>query len=120
MFDCRGQQHSFSHTGIYQIYEVVSSSVQITACGGSGGNFNEDSFTINGGNGGCITGIVPTTVGTKLYVYVGGSGSAGSNSQKVVNGGFNGGGYGNYAGGGGGASDVRSSVGDASTRFIYC
>lgn len=111
-------QQTFTFTGNYQTYTATTASVQITACGASGGSFIRQSGSqIAGGLGGCITGVISTTIGATYYVYVGGvGGGETANTLRSVSGGYNGGGTGFYGGGGGGSSDVRTTVGSISSR----
>ena len=106
---------SFSYTGEEQTFTVPSGvrEVHVLAVGGKGseGGFP---FTATGGRGGfgaMAQADIVVTPGQKLYVEVGGNGTGwGPNSNDGGVGGFNGGGDpGTYvAGGGGGASDLRT------------
>lgn len=108
---------TFSYTGGEQSYVATSSSLQIDICGAQGGDFSSNGG-VGGRYGGCITAIVSVTSGSTLYVYIGGQGGTGSTSAGAVQGGYNGGGAGDYGAGGGGASDVRTTSGDLSSRII--
>ena len=117
----QAQTQTFSYNGAVQQYTATSSSIQVVACGAQGGSFTQQSGSaIIGGLGGCITAVLPVSMGSTLYVYVGGAGvkhvGGSSNSISSESGGFNGGGNGAYGGGGGGASDVRTVSGDYSSR----
>lgn len=98
---------TFSYTGAVQTFVASLNGVQIESCGAQGGSFSGTGGA--GGNGGCITATIAITPGTTLYVYVGGAGTTGSNSNSQAVGGYNGGGNGVYGSGGGGASDVRTN-----------
>ena len=94
-------------------------SLKVEAFGAQGGAAVERGV---GGLGGYISTTLVVTPGQRLYVYVGGAGD-------LYSGGYNGGG--NPApsatsncyvypapGGGGGATDVRTSVGDLTSRLV--
>jgi Glycine rich protein/Secretion system C-terminal sorting domain/PKD-like domain len=92
---------------------------------GATGGLDNYSGTIGGtpvaGNGARVTGTLNVTPSQQLYVYVGGSGNAGSVGGAA--GGFNGGGNAiNYSfgcgGSGGGASDVRLSGTGLANRIV--
>lgn len=112
---------TFTFTNQPQAFVVPAgvTSVTIEAWGAKGGDgpfycYNSmdpascASMTANkGGLGGYAKGTYPVTPGETLSIYVGGQGSTNYYSVYTL-GGFNGGGLpGPYAGGGGGASDVR-------------
>ena len=93
------------------------SSVQITAVGAPGG---QGATGVSGGAGAVATGTLSVTPGEALYIEVGGAGEPNTSGGA---GGYNGGGTGNTpiglnspigeAGGGGGASDVRTAPASA-------
>ena len=115
-YDCTFYQAYFPR-GLYKF----------TLCGGNGGvlnsaqetGFKNDDFPYAAG---CTSGIIKLKARTKMYVYIGGHGDDVKNSNSRSNGGFNGGGSGNYvktrSTGGGGASDVRAEVDDVFHRII--
>jgi len=94
----------FDYTGNYQEYIAkLPGYYYIEAYGAQGGSSL-------GGNGASTSGYVYLNRGEKLYIYVGGQGSAMATVTNI--GGYNGGGYsGNNSGansyGGGGATDIR-------------
>ena len=94
---------TFPYTGSYQVFDIPSGAknIRFDVQGARGGRF--------GGLGGQVTGSLGDLTG-RLYIFVGGQGSEGSNRP----GGFNGGGQsgGNHAdeGSGGGASDIRTTL----------
>ena len=99
-------------------------SITVTAAGAQGGQSGTlttvSSYTP--GQGGLIVSAVSVTPLATLYVYVGGAGMSGQNTNK---GGFNGGGdasyysySGSWGGGGGGASDVRTVLGSLPSRLV--
>ncbi|HYY22171.1 MAG TPA: glycine-rich protein, partial [Thermoleophilaceae bacterium] len=97
---------TFSSTGAEQVFSVPAGTtrVRIKAVGAPGGVGAQGE---TGGAGAVASGTVSSTVGETLYIEVGGAGG-----QAFAGGGpgFNGGGTGNReAGGGGGASDVRTA-----------
>ncbi|WP_166376057.1 Ig domain-containing protein [Aeromicrobium phragmitis] len=105
----------FAHTGGEQFWTVPAGVTQatVTLRGASGGAGAGSSFTPNppGGAGAEVVATIPVTAGTTYQVRVGGA-APGYGSQA---GGYNGGGGGRFignvhdlAGGGGGASDLRS------------
>ena len=125
---------TFSYTGDYYSWTVPASvnSLTIDVRGARGGNGVFPSCTngsagSNGGLGGKVTGTLTVTPGSTLYIYVGGKGEDGITQKN--SGGFNGGGgAGFYNGGagsvpcypgrGGGASDIRTTVADLSSRVV--
>ena len=106
---------TFSYTGSVQTYTVPAgdNALQVTAIGGSGGAYYSGG---SGGQGGEVSSTVPVSGGETLYVYVGGNGAG----EWADNGGFNGGGGtdSSFAGTGGGASDIRASENDLSSRIL--
>jgi|GEM_PF-2234694 len=105
----------FEYTGTVQSFTVPAGITALKfdvwgAQGGGGENYA-------GGNGGYVSGrLNGVTEGQTFYVYVGQKGVDLDYNRTAA---FNGGGRcGWYAGGGGGASDVRTAVGDLNTRII--
>lgn len=108
------------------------SSIHAVLVGGSGGAGAAGTGSVAaglaslGGHGMQVSGDVAVTPGEVIWVYVGGNGADGSNDfSNAGAGGFNGGGQGggngdpsNYAGGGGGATDLRTA--EATTPFTDC
>ena len=121
----QAQSTTFYYTGAVQSYNVPAgvASITVTAAGAQGGQAGAGIyFSSNApGLGGLIVSIVSCASRTTLYVYVGGAGKIGLNTNK---GGFNGGGNastccgGNWAGGGGGASDIRTVYAALSSRLV--
>ncbi len=122
----------FSLTGTPQTYTAAKSGYYIIEAWGAGGGMNRsqsklktgggDAYSNYGGAGGYTKGKIYLEKGTTLYIYVGGRGND-AVVKKIVAGGFNGGGRGDYdhaddeaAGAGGGASDIRL-VGGACDDF---
>ena len=104
----------FPYTGsssIYTIHRTGSYKLEVWgAQGGSGDNNNGK--VKEGGKGGYSRGVIYLSKETVLYIYPGGQGNKGRDSDTVPHqGGFNGGGasYGSNGGrgSGGGASDIR-------------
>jgi hypothetical protein len=105
----------FSFTGAPdQTFEIPAgvSSVNVVAVGAPGGGAGPRfPSPVPGGAGAVASGTLKVTGGQTLYVEVGGSGGDGWSGSE---GGFNGGGPGDFAGhpgsgGGGGGSDVRTA-----------
>jgi Glycine rich protein/Abnormal spindle-like microcephaly-assoc'd, ASPM-SPD-2-Hydin/Protein of unknown function (DUF1573) len=106
---------SFGYTGSVQTYTVPAgvNSLQVSATGGSGTGY----YHADGGAGGTVNSTIPATPGQTLYIYVGGNG--GTPNGYSAGGGYNGGGAsGPFAGSGGGATDIRNSSGDLSSRVL--
>lgn len=108
-------EKTFNYTGNSQVFRVPRNvhSITVTMRGASG-KFC-DSYP---GKGARVSAVIPVSPRQKLWVYVGGQGTASS-------GGFNGGGnggdpssFGNPSSGGGGASDVRVAPGELSDRIL--
>lgn len=104
--------------GSSETYEVgVTGKYLIKLWGASGGGNSSMS-----GKGGYTEGYVNLNAGDILYFYVGGQGQMSTNGAKA-NGGFNGGGdsgvsTSNFAGSGGGATDVRLNGNQLSNRIL--
>jgi len=115
-----------SGTNTFTVPKGVAS-VHVVAIGGTGGAGLADNHgTASGGAGGPgarVEGELSVSSGSTLYAIVGGNGLTGF-GVKSGDGGANGGFNGNScngslgAGGGGGASDVRTSPTDLSTRLL--
>lgn len=106
----------FSYTGSFQTWTVPPciTSITIEALGAQGGSSSAGG---TGGLGGRAVATVTVTPGDILYIYVGGAGFQAPGPGPCGGAGFNGGGDGTYnsaypqrAGGGGGASDVRTRL----------
>lgn len=107
---------TFTYTGAVQQFTVPPCVGTMTidvrgAAGGTGGSSGSA-----GGNGGGVTGVITSTPGQVMYIYVGGMGS-------VTAGGFNGGGNGGVSStssgsGGGGGSDIRIGGTALANRII--
>ncbi len=98
---------------------------QVKGAGGGGTNSNTSNqryYDIHGGKGGYSEGTIHIDEDTKIFAYVGGTGSSCSTNTNC--GGFNGGGRGGsesssyYGMGGGGASDIRIGTDDLKYRVI--
>ena len=120
--DVRAQTVStFAYTGAVQTYLVPGGvfSLSIDMKGAAGGTSQCSAVP---GYGGRVQCTLATTPGQTLYIYVGGQGTNSANtccSYVHYNGGFNGGGYGvDYGSGGGGATDIRTVLGDLTTRQV--
>ncbi len=103
---------TFDYTGDEQTFEVpVNGTYNLETWGAQGGiTYN---FSSTGGSGAYASGTLKVNEGTKLYLYIGGSGENGINSRAavLVKGGYNGGGSNGaldgISSGGGGATDIR-------------
>jgi hypothetical protein len=110
---------TFKYTGKSQPFTVPADVTQvIVTADGAGGGGDNSSYYQQRGLGGRVTATVPVQPGETLYVVVGGTADG-------VNGGYNGGGNGEYifsysagSGGGGGASDVREGGKSLSDRIL--
>ena len=97
---------------------ITSVNVDISGAAGS-----PSRISALGGKGGRVQATLTTIPAQILYLYPGGMGGAGSASLGGT-GGWNGGGVGgyhgsnNYGAGGGGATDIRTAVGNLSSRLI--
>jgi Glycine rich protein/Abnormal spindle-like microcephaly-assoc'd, ASPM-SPD-2-Hydin len=106
---------SFGYSGSVQTYTVPAgvNSLQVSATGGSGTGY----YHADGGAGGTVNATIPATPGQTLDIYVGGNG--GTPNGYSAPGGYNGGGSsGPFAGSGGGATDIRTSQNDLSSRIL--
>lgn len=109
-----GTTTTYSYTGTYQSFVVPASAATMTVTAlGAGGSTVTNVQTCTAGYGAKVVTftVVP---GTTYYVFVGGAPTSASA-------GFNGGGTGGSAGysqGGCGATDIRTSVDDLTTRII--
>ena len=102
---------NYAYTGSSQEYTVQNAGYyRLEVWGAQGGD--------TGGNGGYSTGDIYLTAGTKLYIYVGGSGDSATCSNDICPGGFNGGGYRHKYKGGGGATDIRVNSDSLYSRVI--
>jgi hypothetical protein len=113
---------TFSFTGNVQNFTVPAcvTQVNIQCWAAQGGNCSS-SWNGTGGLGGYAAGDLQVSPGQTIYIYVGGQGegfplgTGNGGNYRWDMGGWNGGGIGFTAGGGGGASDVRvggQSLGD--------
>lgn len=104
----------FSYTGAYQTFTVPDyvTSMTVTATG-AGGGVGNSTYVCHQGNGGTATDTFSVTPGDVYYIYVGGQATSWI-------GGFNGGGNGSAVcgTGGSGATDIRTTVGDLSSRIL--
>ena len=132
---------TFSFTGSSQSWTVPTgiTSLSFDVRGARGGNSNATTSIATGcsggganigGLGGKVTGTLNVTGGSTLYFYVGGKGA--DAVGQATSGGFNGGGgvglytnaslpvnsSGCFPGAGGGASDIRTSLGTLSSRLV--
>ena len=104
----------FNYTGEYQTFVApYNGTYKLEVWGAQGGDGDSVSF---GGKGGYSKGYYSMKKGETLYIYVGGEGNSSINGS--TDGGYNGGGAGivgngrTPAGGGGGATDIRTISGD--------
>ena len=119
---------SFTYTGDYYSWTIPAgvSSITVDAYGAQGGKSTYVAgATSVPGSGGRVQATLTTTSGETLHIYVGGQGSPASVASNESSPGWNGGGKGGrgngsgyYGAGGGGASDIRTSVGNLSTRIL--
>jgi hypothetical protein len=118
---------TFAYTGDYYSWTVPAgvSSISVDAYGAQGGKSNYRTSTAVPGSGGRLQATLTTTSAETLHIYVGGQGSPASVASNASSPGWNGGGKGGrgngtgyYGAGGGGASDIRTSVGNLSTRIL--
>lgn len=109
---------SFYYTGAVQKWVVPFTGTYKFECWGGQGGDMKNGYTGKGGRGGYACGEKLLNAGQTIYIYVGGQG-VGYNSSTNHTGGWNGGGtcY-QGASGGGGASDIRTILGDLNSRFI--
>ncbi|MBE2180973.1 MAG: hypothetical protein IAE97_10925 [Chthoniobacterales bacterium] len=111
------QTTTFNFTGAVQTWVVPLdvTHISFTLTGATGGNAF-GSYTVYGGYGGSVSGILPVLPGSTLYIVVGGFGD---DSNTTALGGYNGGGAGSVgsSSGGGGATDLRGGVGDLLDRI---
>ena len=118
---------AYSYTGEYQTFTApFSGYYQMELWGAQGGSYNTSSAA--GGMGAYTKGKIYLDAGTMLYVFVGGTGSNPTAYDTPTGGGWNGGGNGlrssytsNNIGslGGGGATDIRTSVNDDKSKDIW-
>lgn len=108
-FDFTGGSQSFTvPAGVDSLFVEVYG-----AQGGASGGCNANDTQDDGGLGGFASGNILVAEGDVLYIYVGGQGGLNGGA------GWNGGGVGGqFAGGGGGASDIRTQLGFNSSRII--
>lgn len=114
------QTTTFNFTGSMQSYVVPAGVTELNidvlgAKGGDGGNGIKP-----GGTGGRVRTTLTVSPGQTLYIYVGGIGfSPTTYTTNPINGGFNGGGSSyQWAGSGGGASDIRIGGTTLSDRVV--
>ena len=111
---------SYSYSETYQILEIKKTGNYKMELWGAGGGSSYSSSL--GGLGGYTKGEINLVKGTKLYIYVGETGKTPLTTGKdgaANTGGFNGGGdgarmnssYSNAGAGGGGATDIRTEIG---------
>lgn len=109
---------AYSYTGAKETLTIsVPGRYLVQLWGASGGG--SDSMS---GKGGYTEGYFDFSVGDQLYIYVGGKGSL-STSGTSAQGGFNGGGNSgtstsNFAGSGGGATDIRLNADNLANRIL--
>jgi hypothetical protein len=119
---------TFVYTGDYYSWTVPVgvSSIAVDAFGAQGGKSNyTGNSTAVPGSGGRVQASLTTTSGETLHIYVGGQGSPASVGSNTSSPGWNGGGKGGqgngtgyYGAGGGGATDIRTTAGNLSTRIL--
>ena len=112
---------TFNYTGSVQTYVVPGgiTSLHISVSGASGGNGDLGI----GGGGGTTSATLAVTPGQTIYVYVGGQGDNSIDNGGGTTLGYNGGGAfagadATFAGGGGGASDIRYPGTDLFSRVL--
>ena len=94
----------------YTFIAPADGTYKLQVWGAQGGYRSSESYA---GKGGYSIGTITLEKSTKLYVYVGGKGgNTTTNANKVVVGGYNGGGYRFGFKGGGGATDIRLTSGN--------
>lgn len=107
----------FDYSGAYETLIVPTGATSMTVVVYGAGNtvFVDGTTSCYGGKGASVTASFAVTGGSTYYVYVGGQGG-------VPAAGFNGGAIGGVSvsssSGGSGATDIRTSIGDLSTRII--
>ena len=103
--------YDFNYTGKEQVFNAQYNGVyKIEAWGAQGGNGQESSNSI-GGYGAYSVGKITLSKGDKLYINVGGQGQNNLDQNGTSAGGYNGGGQGYRAAGGGGATHVATKSG---------
>jgi hypothetical protein len=117
---------TFTSSGDYYAWAVPAGITSVTFdVRGAAGGASSSSYA--GGTGGKVTGVLNVAGFSSLYIYVGGVGTSPSSSSDVTAaGGYNGGGNGAYdnsgqiqnGGAGGGASDIRTAIGDLNSRLV--
>ena len=120
-----GLSKEYAYSGKVEVFDVkVSGDYVLEVWGAQGGgrqNYNNGEMGY-GGKGGYSKGTIHLNYGDKLYVYVGGQGSASGGG--LASGGFNGGGSAwasgssDPAAGGGGATDIRVNEDTLLNRVI--
>ncbi len=115
----------FSYTGSYQEFIVpADGKYKIELWGAQGGNTLALSYLGYGGYGAYTIGTVELTADSVIYIYVGGKGIDGNNTNGgwVPVGAYNGGGKGSSSdqrsSGGGGATDVRLEINSLNSRIM--
>lgn len=115
--------HNYSYSGAVDEFQVSNGGTYLLeAWGAQGGSYNTSYAA--GGLGGYSSGKIKVPRDTRMYVYVGGQGSYGTNTtltstSNFSGGGFNGGGNASYRGGaGGGASDIRIDTDSLYARVL--
>ena len=120
-YTCTDSTKNYSYTGSYQTFTAgCDGYYKIELWGAYTPNWDSTNL---GGKGAYSAGDIKLSKSTSLYVYTGGAGKIPANSsQTTTTGGWNGGGYGSYGyginGGGGGATDIRATIGNATSRII--
>lgn len=120
--------NAFYHTGEPQLWVVPDgvTEILVNTFGASGGHGSGPVYELNmGGKGAFATGKVAVNPGDSVYIFVGGKGED-SQVADIAEGGWNGGGdggldtvfVGNGAGGGGGATDIRTGGMELQNRVL--
>lgn len=93
---------------------------QLECWGAEGGYGYSSAISYTGGKGGYSIGSITFDEDSSLNIYVGGQGTAGSTTQDIKTGGWNGGGSSGYnrGGSGGGGTDIRIDGTELTDRII--
>ena len=109
---------SYGYTGAAVSETLTPGYYKFEVWGAQGGNGQYSSYIGYGGKGGYSMGFYHVTENTVFNIFVGNSGGNGAGTG-TYDGGWNGGGNGNYyAGGGGGATDIRLNGTALTDRII--
>lgn len=103
---------SFNYTGNYQVFTVPTDGYYEIELWGASGGSNEKTVENTSGRGAYTKGTIYLNKGENIYIYVGGkvTNTKDANGYYDTEGGYNGGGPGESAGGG--ATDIRLTSGN--------